>query len=109
VRLTCLNCNAEVPADQGQFFAAVFVCASCFSMASRLHERSMHELQMLQTMLREAIRLSLLEGRLRLSGAPDQEVSKRDVLRAIVQLAEDRNADRGRADVRGAANQPPDR
>lgn len=96
MQLRCLNCNQEVPADQGKIFAEVFVCGACFSMATRLYERSMHELKMLQTMLREAIRLALLEGRLNFSAGPDQEVPKRDVLRAIVELAEERDANRSR-------------
>lgn len=88
--LECLNCHAGVAPDQGKLFAQVFVCPRCFEMAEHLHERSLHELMMLQTVLREAIRLALIEGRLQFSTGPTAEVSKTDVLRAVMQLVEAR-------------------
>lgn len=88
--LQCLNCQEGVAADEGRIFAKVFVCPRCFAMAERLHERSVRELAMLQTMCREAIRVALVQGRLQFATGPDEEVSKTDVLRAIVELEEQR-------------------
>lgn len=88
--LQCLNCQRDVAPDEGRLFAQVFVCPRCFTMAERLHDRSMRELAMLQTMCREAIRVALVQGRLQFATGPDEEVSKTDVLRAIVQLEEAR-------------------
>jgi hypothetical protein len=90
--LECLNCKTGVGPNEGKIFAQVFVCPRCFEMAERLHERSLHELAMLQTVLREAIRVALVQGRLQFATGPDQEVSKTEVLRAVMQLVEERGA-----------------
>lgn len=86
--LRCMNCKEGVGPDEGRLFAEVFVCTTCFAMAERVHSRCLQELKMLQMVLREAIRVALVEGRLQFPTGPDVEVSKRDVLQAILQLTE---------------------
>ena len=71
-------------------------------MAERLFERSQRELRLLQSVLSESIRLALLEGRLQFASGPLEEPSKRDVLEAIVELQENRDADRSRPHHRNA-------
>jgi hypothetical protein len=104
----CLNCHHEIPPEEGRLFAGVLVCANCFALAERLHERSLHELSMLQVMVRESIRIALVEGRLQFATGHEGEVPKRDVLRAVVQLLEKRHADRDRPDAGDTTNQPPE-
>ena len=107
--LHCLNCKADVPADEGRIFAQVFVCPRCFSLAESFYERSLYELRRLEVALRESVRLALLEGRLQFSAAPDHDLSKRDVLRAVVLLEELRHADASHAGPGDPAHEPEDR
>jgi hypothetical protein len=102
-RLPCLNCQKEVDAGAGKIFAGCFVCPTCFTIASRTEARISDELKRMQTMLREAIRISIVERRLVLgpNDAASKEPSKKEVLEAIIQL---QNA-RGNA----APPAPPDR
>lgn len=86
--LACLNCGHVPP--EPQFFAGVLVCPACMSMACRFEARADKELLQLRGMLREAIRVALVEGRLRRSthAVAEEDVTKTDLLRAVVELAE---------------------
>lgn len=84
-----MNCSKPVGSDEGKFFAGVFCCSSCSTVAQRLFERGEKELKALLLMLRESIRIALIEQRLQ--HEPNESVSdipKADLLRAIVQLQE---------------------
>ena len=85
--ISCMNCRKDVPEVDGQVFAGVFVCPICFTLASRLFERSQRELKQLLSMLQEAIRIALVEGKLHFAeGTTLEDVSKKDLLEAIVAL-----------------------
>ena len=63
-KLSCMNCDTEVDPDKAQIFAGVFCCPECFLCATRLDERMARELDALKLMGREAIRISLANGKL---------------------------------------------
>lgn len=87
--LPCLNCEQEVEPSEAQTFAGVFTCKACFEIATRLEQRALKDLQALTVQLRESIRLALIEKRLQLGPQlPLEDVSKADLLRAVVHLQE---------------------
>jgi len=77
-----MNCKAGVSQQDGRFFAEVFVCPGCYRVAETLHNRAQQELKLVLVMMRDAIRLSLLQGQLQfktpeqLSEAPSGEIVK---------------------------------
>jgi hypothetical protein len=86
--LRCLNCQQQVQADAGKIFAGCYVCQTCFEIASRIEARLSEELRRMQLMLREAVRISIVERRLVLgpNDAASRDLSKKEVLEAIIQL-----------------------
>jgi hypothetical protein len=90
--LRCLNCPRTVPTNEAKVFAGVFVCPTCHDTAERLYRRSEGELRMLLLMLKESIRIALVEGRLHVGERSVEEVSKTDLLRMMVRLEEQRTA-----------------
>lgn len=90
--LCCLNCHKTVPTSDAKVFAEVFVCSTCHDTAERLYQRSEGELRMLLLMLKESIRVALVEGRLHVGERSVEEVSKTDLLRMMVRLEEQRAA-----------------
>jgi hypothetical protein len=85
--LRCLNCQKEVAAADGKIFAACFVCPTCFEIASRIEARLEGELKRMLLMLREEIRISIVERRLVLGPADAaRDLSKKEVLEAIIKL-----------------------
>jgi len=99
MNLKCPNCKQEVDEKNVKWFggeggqAAIFCCPTCHSIAERLYARGRAELMALLNMLKEGIRVSMAEGRLHLpEGSPDGELSKKQVLEAILQLKEPSDA-----------------
>jgi len=92
--LSCLNCKQQIPSKDAKIFAEVFVCPTCYDTAERLFRRSEGELRMLLLMLKESIRIALIEGRLHVGKQDPDEVSKTDLLRMMVRLEEQRAASR---------------
>lgn len=84
--LPCMNCGEEINPEDAKVFSGVLVCPRCFSLAHSLLERSEHELQALMLMMREAIRIALVEGKLALGMADMQGVSKAEVLKEVLRL-----------------------
>lgn len=104
--LNCLNCKAEVSAAEAKFFEGVFCCAACHELAERFYLRGKKELHQLLTMQKEAIRIALIEGTFHFGSEVDRDVSKTDLLRAIVQLEEVRRATRSRAGADDPGSKP---
>jgi len=104
--LPCMNCKTTVSPNEAKIFAEVFVCPTCFRVAESLHNNGKRELTALLDMMKEAIRIALIEGRLQLSEQALQDVSKTDLLRAIVDLQEKSDASRGRPGTRNSEDQP---
>lgn len=70
-------------------FAQVYICDSCFTIATRMEQQIDSQLRRMQVFLRESIRVALVEGKLNLATASGvEEVPKADVLRMIVKLSE---------------------
>lgn len=91
--LRCMNCDQEVSGGEAKVFATVFVCSKCHDTAERLYRRSEGELRMLLLMLKESIRVALLEKRLHVGESGKvEDVSKTDLLRMMVRLEEQRAA-----------------
>lgn len=93
--LPCMNCQQLVPEKDGKIFAQVFVCSVCYAVAESLHNKCEAELRRMQLLLKEAIRIALVEGKLKLGPAtPLDDVPKEELLKMIVQLTENKNGDR---------------
>jgi len=90
MNLPCLNCKADVAPGAGKFFAEVFLCESCHTMAQHFHERLERELKYLLVIARESIRISLVEGKFSFPEGPAGEPSKRQVLEEILKMEEHR-------------------
>lgn len=99
--IPCMNCRQEVDQKDGKVFAEVFVCPVCYEMAERLYKRCDGELNRMLLLLREAIRIALVERKLQYGPAlPLEEVPKADLLKMIVELTEKKNAAAPRHPVR---------
>jgi hypothetical protein len=94
--LSCMSCHKEVVEEQGKFFAEVFVCPDCFLLATRFYERAEQDLKRLLVMMKEAIRVGLLQGKLQFK-TPEQikEAPRNDVLEKLSELAKEARKKRG--------------
>lgn len=91
--MNCMNCKSPVPPADAKLFAEVFLCPSCHTAAVHFWERLDRELRSLQVMARDAIRVSLLEGKFYFPEATGEtSVSKRAVLESILAMEEARAA-----------------
>ena len=84
-----MNCKREVPPNGGEFFMEVFICGNCKKIAVRLYERAQKDVKHLLVMMKEAIRLGLVQGQLQFRD-PEQveEVTRPDLLSRLAELAE---------------------
>lgn len=89
--LKCMNCKSHVPEGEAKFFGQVFVCETCFTIASRFYERLQRELKQTLVVAKDAIRVALVQGKFHLSEAQRQGVSKKEVLEAILRMEELKN------------------
>ena len=88
--LRCMNCKAPVNANEGEFFAEVFLCKDCNTQAVHFWHRTEKELKHLLTVSKEAIRLSLITGKFSFPEGPQGDLSKRDVLQEVLKMEEAR-------------------
>lgn len=99
--IPCMNCQSPVPEKDGRVFAEVFVCPTCHAMAERMYVKCEGELRRMLLLLKETIRISLVEGKLRLPPAQAlEEVSKEDLLKMIVTMTEKKHAAAARPALR---------
>lgn len=92
-QLQCMNCQNRVPQEDAKLFAGVFVCPTCHMFAERLYRRSELELKQLLSVLQDAIRVAIIEGRLTpMEGGPLDEIPKQELLRNVMMLQEKRDA-----------------
>ena len=87
--LKCMNCQKELQPNGGEFFMEVFICSSCKLIAERLYERAQQDVKHLLVMMKEAIRLGLVQGQLQFRD-PEQveEVTRPNLLNKLAELAE---------------------
>lgn len=91
--MNCMNCKASVEPADAKLFAEVYLCPSCYAQAVHFWTRLDTELRNLLVMARDAIRVSLLEGKFFFPEASgDNAVSKRAVLESILSMEEARAA-----------------
>lgn len=88
--LPCMNCKKPTSTESSKFFAEVFLCEGCHTQAVHFYARLERELVFLQTMAKESIRVTLIEGRFSFPEGPAGEPSKREVLEAILDMEEAR-------------------
>jgi len=87
VGLTCVNCSADVGTDEAKFYAQIFVCPKCYSIAERLYQRGEEELKMLLLVLHEAIRTSIVQGQLQFNPQQVDDMKREDLLEHLQHLA----------------------
>lgn len=85
--LQCLNCGKLVDQDKAKLFAQVFVCPECFLLAERKYQRMEQELKRLLMLAHEAIRESLIQGKLHptFEDGAGGDVPKEELIRSLVQ------------------------
>ena len=62
--LKCLNCHKVIQSGDAKIFAEVLVCPTCWFMSTRLYERAQQDLRRTLVIMREVIRLALVQGKL---------------------------------------------
>lgn len=82
--LPCPNCGKIIPPNGGVLFAAVFVCSPCGDRANRLAHKLKKDIQRMLTLSQEAIRVSLIEGKLHYGEGLPEEISKKELLETMV-------------------------
>jgi coenzyme F420-reducing hydrogenase delta subunit len=87
--LPCVNCKKEVEPDQAKMFAEVLVCPDCYTIAERLYERGNIELRMMLTVLKEALRLTLIRGELQFLQQQTEENKSEEVMKRFAKMAKE--------------------
>lgn len=96
--LKCMNCQREILPNRGEFFMEVFVCSDCKRVAERLYERAQQDVKHLLVMMKEAIRLGLVQGKLQFRDPTQvEEVSRPDLLTKMAELAEKAREEQAKA------------
>lgn len=84
-----MNCQRDIPPNKGEFFMEVFVCPDCKCVAERVYERSQQDVKHLLLLMKEVIRMALMEGRLQFQDPKQvEEVSRSDLISRLAELAE---------------------
>lgn len=85
--LKCMNCACPVGQSDGEFFAGVFLCGDCNTVATRLYERGSSELKLVLSMLKDAIRMAIVQKKLQFN-TPEQiaSTSRTDLLDKLSDL-----------------------
>jgi hypothetical protein len=84
-----MNCDAPIAAGEMKLFAEVCVCEGCYNMATRMHERALKELKVVLVMMKESIRLALLQKKLQFRTPEElQNVKKPELLGELGRLVE---------------------
>jgi len=89
--LDCMNCRTPVKSSEAKAFAGVFVCPLCFSLAERTYNRGEAELKRMLFMLKETVRIALVQGKLSFAEGQDIEPTKSQVLQAIMQMQDNKS------------------
>lgn len=85
--LPCVNCKKDVDPDTAKFFGKIFICDDCYRIAERLYARGEQELKMLLLVLRESIRLAIVQGNLQFSLQQLEDMDKEDLLSHLQSIA----------------------
>jgi hypothetical protein len=101
--LACMCCKELVPGDEGKFFAKVFCCSRCYTVATRVVEVAEQELRQLLVVVRESTRIALLEGKLEFKQSVET-MSKKQLFEEIVRLDAVREAHLRNSGLHGKAD-----
>jgi hypothetical protein len=88
MKVRCVCCKKEIDSDDLKVFSSVGVCPDCYEVADMVMKRGVLELKRLMTLMEEAVRVSLIEGRLSLHNDHKTSPSKKQVLSTVVTLVE---------------------
>lgn len=83
-----MNCCREVLPGDGKIFAEVFVCPDCYVVAERLYQRAHQVLKLVLVMMKDTIRLSLLQRRLSFKSSAIETMTKSQLLGALSKLVD---------------------
>jgi hypothetical protein len=87
-----MNCRKPVDEKNARVFAEVYVCPDCYTLAEHLFDKCSAELKRMLLLLKEAIRVALVEGKLQYGPErPLDDIPKAELLKMIVQLSEKKN------------------
>lgn len=106
--LSCVNCGKEVGSDEAKFFAQVFVCPDCFSIAERLYVKGEKELRMMLVMLKECIRLAIVKKELQFPEQNVEDMPRKDLFAELARMAQDARLDALRRGDPDAPHPTPD-
>jgi uncharacterized protein (DUF2225 family) len=70
-----------------KLFAQIFICPKCYFIAEKLYSRGEQELKMLLLVLRESIRLAIVQHNLQFSPKQLEEMKREDLLTHLQKLA----------------------
>jgi hypothetical protein len=94
--LPCMNSkvcgNTSVDPKQAKMFAEVFVCPACYALAESVDAKLRADVKRMELMVREAIRIALVEGKLNPAAAALDDLPKTELLKEIVRLSEKKDA-----------------
>ena len=86
--LPCVNCGNEVPEKDVKFFAQILVCPDCYFMSERLYSRGKKELSMLLLLLKESIRVAIVQKQLQFSPKIIDDMPQEDLFGELTKLAQ---------------------
>jgi hypothetical protein len=86
--LPCVNCGTEVPEKDVKFFTQILVCPDCYFMAERLYTRGKKELSMLLLLLKESIRVAIVQKQLQFSPKIIEDMPQEDLFGELTKLAQ---------------------
>ena len=86
--LPCVNCGNEVEQKDAKFFAQILVCPDCFFLAERLYARGKKELSMLLLLLKESIRVAIVQKQLQFSPKVIEDMPQEDLFGELTKLAQ---------------------
>jgi len=87
--LPCVNCGEEVNPNEAKLFAQIFICPKCHRVAEQLYARGEKELKMLLLVLRESIRLSIVQHNLQFSPKQLEDMDPKDLLTHLHKIAQE--------------------
>lgn len=86
--LPCVNCGADVSQKDVKFFAQILVCPDCYLVAERLFSRGKKELSMLLLLLKESIRVAIVQKQLQFSPKIIDDMPQEDIFGELTKLAQ---------------------
>lgn len=87
--LSCLNCGAGIPTNEGLFFEQVMVCRNCHHIAEGLMARGLQTIHTLRQLLGMSIRQAILTRKLQFHAQRLEEGPEVDFLGELVRAVQE--------------------